>query len=835
MCQVNWSSQRSTSLWTRNCPLSKGCLPTSRDLSTHTPTKSSNVETLRMNGPPPPLLSYTRSVSCSNAQPRKLLDLANNLLYAHWDMWHPLRAPLSQFSPWTKSRTPKSSVTQSGILRNGSEPQTNHATRASTPGNHAARMTATKGTQGRRVDDRPTPGTRDQTDHVDARHHDRANALARPAQVGVAIAAGTTIDTREKDQREGRLTSGRTPSPVSTRLGTTLRLRMGKLRHQRRLQDTIRVRPANPLTPAQEIPNVRSGEIGHRKGGTVTVAQESYRGGYRPRFLQPTVHRAQKDRRPTPSAQFTPTQPPHTTAVFQNGNSPPDLPPNTERRLHDIHRLERRIPSRVIPPHIQEVPEVRMAREGVPIQDATVRVVPVPTGVHQDTQARPSLGPSKGITIFAYLDDILIIGLSQERTKQYTQMVLKKLHELGFLVKESKSTLVPTQTIDHLGFTIDTNKMTLSVPKAKTRDLRREASKLFAKPTAPLRTIAAFIGKAMAMTMAVFPARMMTRQLRQLSNQALRTRCKWTDQITINPQAQEELRWWKSHLSQWNGQSFLPQATDVDVYTDSSDNHWGIVINESTLKGSWSPQEANQHINWKELQCVWIAVNLPQCIGRTVNVISDNNTAISYINKFGGTRSEQLLSLASKIWQHCLRTGTRLKTTFVPSLFNPADAPSRQMTQQLEWSISQDFFRSLDQQWGPHHMDLFASHLNNKVPRYVSWKSHPTAYKTDALQHRWLSWGRLWICPPWNLIPRVLHQIQEEQLQATLVTPNWEGAMWFPTVQSMAVAPPVPIPRDQVLAGPGYSDHVLDRNRTWALTAWNIDGSLLRTRAPARM
>lgn len=430
----------------------------------------------------------------------------------------------------------------------------------------------------------------------------------------------------------------------------------------------------------------------------------------------------------------------------------------------------------------------------------------------------------KGITIFAYLDDILIIGPSRERTQQYTQMVLKKLAELGFLVKESKSTLEPTQTIEHLGFTIDTKAMTLSVPKAKTRDLRREASKLLSKTSAPLRTIAAFVGKAMAMTMAVFPARMMTRQLTQLTNQALRTKCKWTDPITISQPAQEELRWWKQHLSQWNGQSFIPQTTDLDVYTDSSDNHWGIVIDETTFKGAWSQQEAGQHINWKELRCIWLAVNLPQCIGRTVNIVSDNMTAISYINKFGGTKSDRLLSLAMRIWQHCLRTGTRLRTTFVPSLFNPADAPSRQMTQQLEWSISQDFFHSLDQRWGPHHVDLFASHLNHKVPRYVSWKPHPTAYKTDALQHRWHSWGRLWICPPWNLIPRVLHQIREERLQATVITPNWEGAMWFPTVKSMAVCPPVPIPRSKVLAGPGHSDHVLDRNHTWALTAWNIDG-----------
>ncbi|KAF9998055.1 hypothetical protein BGZ80_006875, partial [Entomortierella chlamydospora] len=51
-------------------------------------------------------------------------------------------------------------------------------------------------------------------------------------------------------------------------------------------------------------------------------------------------------------------------------------------------------------------------------------------------------------------------------------------------------------------------------------------------------------------------------------------------------------------------------------------------------------QEREQHINWKELKCIWLVVNLPQSKGRTVNIISDNQTAIAYINKFGGTKSQ---------------------------------------------------------------------------------------------------------------------------------------------------------------------------------------------------
>ncbi|KAK3811349.1 MAG: hypothetical protein JOS17DRAFT_796160 [Linnemannia elongata] len=75
--------------------------------------------------------------------------------------------------------------------------------------------------------------------------------------------------------------------------------------------------------------------------------------------------------------------------------------------------------------------------------------------------------------------------------------------------------------IDHLGFRIDTRTMTLSVPRSKVRDLRREAEKLLRSKATALRNLASFIGKAMAMTAAVFPARLMTRRLIQVQNQAL--------------------------------------------------------------------------------------------------------------------------------------------------------------------------------------------------------------------------------------------------------------------------------------------------------------------------
>ena len=431
----------------------------------------------------------------------------------------------------------------------------------------------------------------------------------------------------------------------------------------------------------------------------------------------------------------------------------------------------------------------------------------------------------QGIRISAYLDDIIVAASTKEEAKLHTRMVREQLERLGFLIKDSKSTLDPTQCIDHLGFRIDTTTMSLSVPKAKVRDLRREAQKMIKAGTITLRRLAAFIGKAIAMTIAVFPARLMTRNLIQVQNTALARDVRWTDPVTLDKAALENLEWWSEHLSGWNGQGFLPQKTDADAYTDASEDAWGIVINGEETSRTWTPKEQVHHINWKELRVIWYLVRLPSLIGKTIHIICDNMTTIAQINKFGGTRSQVLLDLTTRIWNHCLKTGTRLKTTYVPSQFNPADAPSRRMVTQLEWSIDPVFFQQLEKTWGHHTIDLFATAVNKKVPRFISWSPEPTAWSQDAFNSNWNNMGRVYACPPWSLLSKVLQKIKLEKVKATVITPYWPSALWYPTIRAMSISEPLQVPRDMVLPAPGNSPHILAKNPMWSLAAWNVDGN----------
>ncbi|KAF9326476.1 hypothetical protein BGZ91_001913 [Linnemannia elongata] len=66
---------------------------------------------------------------------------------------------------------------------------------------------------------------------------------------------------------------------------------------------------------------------------------------------------------------------------------------------------------------------------------------------------------------------------------------------------------------------------------------------------------------------------------------------------------------------------------------------------------------------------------------------------------------------------------------------------------------------------------------------------------------------------------------QQDKVKATVITPFWTSAIWYPTITAMSVDKPLRIPRNQVLPAPGNSPHILEKNPMWSLSAWNVDGN----------
>ncbi|CEP13870.1 hypothetical protein [Parasitella parasitica] len=97
-------------------------------------------------------------------------------------------------------------------------------------------------------------------------------------------------------------------------------------------------------------------------------------------------------------------------------------------------------------------------------------------------------------------------------------------------------------------------------------------------------------------------------------------------------------------------------------------------------------------------------------------------------------------------------------------------------------------FQDVGDLWGGGQLkvDVFASRENKRTKVFWSYLLDPEVAATDAFQQEWHRKG-LYLHPPWQLIPRVTHKLQEDKVNmAVLVTPNWPSQYWWPMVKNLS-------------------------------------------------
>ena len=91
------------------------------------------------------------------------------------------------------------------------------------------------------------------------------------------------------------------------------------------------------------------------------------------------------------------------------------------------------------------------------------------------------------------------------------------------------------------------------------------------------------------------------------------------------------------------------------------------------------------------------------------------------------------------------------------------------------------------------NIDLFATHLNHRVPLYVSPIPDQKALSIDALS---MNWNRIhaYAFPPFRLIPALINKIRVSQCKIVLIAHFWPSRSWFPELLGLLVSPPITLP-----------------------------------------
>ena len=108
-----------------------------------------------------------------------------------------------------------------------------------------------------------------------------------------------------------------------------------------------------------------------------------------------------------------------------------------------------------------------------------------------------------------------------------------------------------------------------------------------------------------------------------------------------------------------------------------------------------------------------------------------------------------------------------------------ADLLSRSnQVQSTEWSLHPQVFKQICRRWFTPQVDLFATHLNHKLPLYVSPIPDSNAWDIDALNINWAGLTT-YAYPSVALLHRVIQNIRQCHCLIILIAPGWPGMPWF--------------------------------------------------------
>ncbi len=399
-----------------------------------------------------------------------------------------------------------------------------------------------------------------------------------------------------------------------------------------------------------------------------------------------------------------------------------------------------------------------------------------------------------GFRVFIYIDDILLIASSFDECKKQLSAIIQILEELGFLNKE-KSQLLPVTEIQYLGFIINSMIMKLFLPEVKLDKIILACKQLLAKPNSTAREVARVTGLLVSALPAINYLKLYYRSL-EICKSGVLSQCEQSDYeqvVTLSVQAQSDLYWVIHNIAQHNGKTFYESNIDIFIQSDASLSGWGAVCKGQSANGSWSATESTNHINYLELLAAFHGL---QCFVSTeqsihVRIAMDNSTAVAYINNMGGTKSPSLDTLSRTLWEWCISRTLQVTAQHVPGTSNViADKLSRTIDCHLEWSLNDEVYRSIICRMGfTPEIDLFASRLNAKTDKFVSWNPEPGAITYDAFT---ISWANLqcYAFPPFSLLPRVLAKILKDQAIVLLIALVWPTQNWYPLLLHLLVDVP---------------------------------------------
>ena len=292
---------------------------------------------------------------------------------------------------------------------------------------------------------------------------------------------------------------------------------------------------------------------------------------------------------------------------------------------------------------------------------------------------------------------------------------------------------------------------------------------------------------------------------RCLEDEKLQALCmrgfKWGKIMHVSDRAKLTLTWWLNVVNINKPHVFRIPHISMELSSDASDLGWGIAFDSGERTGfHFANQDMHHPINSKQLLAIYYGIPSfkNKIAGHHLLIRSDSTTAIADMKKMGSMCSPFRDNLVQDIYAVLSEISIHVSLTFICGICNQeADEKSRVFTSETsEWSLPQDIFSNLLELAPNMGIDLFASHLNAKLPHFCSWMPTPGCSHVDAFTYDW-NLIVPYCFPPFSLYVKCLDHIRTARVhKAYFIVPWHPTVVWFPLMLSMLVKDSVFLPKN---------------------------------------
>lgn len=169
-----------------------------------------------------------------------------------------------------------------------------------------------------------------------------------------------------------------------------------------------------------------------------------------------------------------------------------------------------------------------------------------------------------------YLDDILILGENKLLCERHMNYVKTLLQSLGFILNLKKCQIEPKNICKFLGFKLNSNDLSLSLPNQKIFKIQKFLTDVNKKTRIKIRELAQLTGVLVAACPAVTYGWLYTKRLERVKFLALKKyNADYEKYITIPLIAKADIVWWINNITK--SKKFLKVDNySLEIFSDAS-------------------------------------------------------------------------------------------------------------------------------------------------------------------------------------------------------------------------------------------------------------------------